>query len=346
MALNAKKIFANSFLILISIFFTLLISETALRIFFPQFKIMRRGLFTYDEKKGYCLIKNLNLNNQIITNQYGYRGDEVNSKADCLILALGDSNTFGDGVSQKEDYPSLLKKSLQKKTKKIVEVINAGVPAYGWLEEYEVLQEVINHFHVSFLIFQISWNDINDNGMDIPKYLIDPRGNLIFFNGKVRPGGYGEWGMKKNKFNSLELFALKHSHLAALFFGQWNKTSYFLNRKKIDEQIEKYKWATSEKTLKKIKELVDKNQIIMLAVIHPGSEPARLLKRNDMNKKIKEMLKRYRISYIDLNEPLQGMKDADDLYLKNDAHFNKKGYEWMVNVIEEQLINMLPGSCR
>lgn len=60
----------------------------------------------------------------VSTNSLGFRSPEVlNPKKGVRILCLGDSVTFGWGVSEEESYPALLHKSLG------VEVINAGVPA-------------------------------------------------------------------------------------------------------------------------------------------------------------------------------------------------------------------------
>ena len=60
---------------------------------------------------------------QITTNSLGLRGAEVPAKDGYRILCLGESVTFGWGVSASESYPARLAEELG------VEVINAGIPA-------------------------------------------------------------------------------------------------------------------------------------------------------------------------------------------------------------------------
>ena len=59
----------------------------------------------------------------VSTNSLGLRGPELKVKEGFRILCLGESVTFGWGVTQAESYPSQLAQQLG------VEVINAGIPA-------------------------------------------------------------------------------------------------------------------------------------------------------------------------------------------------------------------------
>lgn len=60
---------------------------------------------------------------EVSTNSQGFRGPEVGQKAGFRIVCLGDSVTFGWGVTHAQSYPARLGEALG------VEVINTGVPA-------------------------------------------------------------------------------------------------------------------------------------------------------------------------------------------------------------------------
>ena len=60
-------------------------------------------------------------------NSNGHRDYEINKQAQFRILVLGDSFTVGAGVLQDDAYPQILENMLNKNSKTIFEVINAGV---------------------------------------------------------------------------------------------------------------------------------------------------------------------------------------------------------------------------
>jgi hypothetical protein len=72
-------------------------------------------------------------------NQYGMRGPAVptaEAGGAYRVICLGDSITFGEGVRYPDTYPAQLQKLLtQTMPDRRVEVINAGVQAYGTKEE-------------------------------------------------------------------------------------------------------------------------------------------------------------------------------------------------------------------
>jgi lysophospholipase L1-like esterase len=80
-------------------------------------------------------------------NSHGTRGPEFNALKPTntiRIVSLGDSKTFGWGLSEAETYSSLLEKSLQDRVgpARRVEVINAGVNAYSYPQMHVYLRNV------------------------------------------------------------------------------------------------------------------------------------------------------------------------------------------------------------
>lgn len=116
---------------------TLFPSELWVRSFWPQ-------IFSFDADRAFKITANLKerrLRNRdgstyiVGTNPEGLREEKINETAAIRILALGDSHTFGGGVNEEAGYPEQLEERLRAGTGKTEELINAGVPAYGWLEE-------------------------------------------------------------------------------------------------------------------------------------------------------------------------------------------------------------------
>ena len=316
-----------------------------MRLFLPQLRIVQSGLFEYHPARGYQLKKNLKTHRlsrnssryYVETNNLGYRDRPINTYADHIILTIGDSHTFGSGVDQNQTYPDILEQNLTLTYGKVIDVVNGGVPAYGWLEELNQITESLEKFSPDVVVMQTSWNDINNNGMGIPKFMIDRNGNLIKHYSKKRPGGFGNWGMKTAPMSQFQKFALKHSHIATLLIGHWHKMLYAWYKDEIDAEIESYKWEISTRVLKEIKALLNSRKIPLLMVIHPGARPADYKVRVAMTQRIISFCKDIDIPYINLANEMISVDNPDELYLPKDEHFNEHGYLWMSKIIAERM---------
>jgi hypothetical protein len=95
-------------------------------------------------------------------NEYGYRGDPVppaDSYATRNIVVLGDSFTFGQGVSDGEPYPAVLEELLGDN----YEVINLGSPGWGLTQEIRRYYEFGALYQPEVVVLQYCWNDPEDN---------------------------------------------------------------------------------------------------------------------------------------------------------------------------------------
>ncbi len=99
----------------------------------------------YDRTKGWALIPNIQemiiLDNRVLnTNSKGFRGKTDYAPGPhpgkLRIMVLGDSFTFGDGVSDDETYPAYLQRMIPD-----AEIINLGVRGYGHDQMLIQLQE-------------------------------------------------------------------------------------------------------------------------------------------------------------------------------------------------------------
>jgi lysophospholipase L1-like esterase len=116
-----------------------------------------------DSKLGYRLRPNIKASaykSFIETNRLGFRGAEFNpaSKTGTRIVALGDSCTFGFGVSDNaHTYPAVLS------TLARAEVINAGVVGYTSYQAATFLETQLVEFHPDILLIYIGWNDLGNS---------------------------------------------------------------------------------------------------------------------------------------------------------------------------------------
>ena len=94
-------------------------------------------------------------------NSSGFRGPEIfQSKPDYRVLALGNSCTFGWGISLQYTWTERLRKKLDKRYQNSKhEVINAGVPAYSSFQGKEYLFDELMVLEPDAVIISFGWND-------------------------------------------------------------------------------------------------------------------------------------------------------------------------------------------
>ncbi len=166
----------------------LVLLEIGLRLFAPQIGTAVAGLFTPDPATRYRMQPNASvpfhvgeINVTYTTNAQGLREPgPVGPPAPhtTRVLAIGDSFTYGDGVTMQQAWPALLAGTAAPDGP--VDPVNAGVPGYGtdqalaWLQTYGwPLQPrvVILGFYVG--------NDVRDNLLGMDKTEANAAGQLV-----------------------------------------------------------------------------------------------------------------------------------------------------------------------
>lgn len=176
-----KKLLLNVLLLSGSILFFLIVAEGVTRLVMPN-SVRLRLMHQPDERLGYKLVPNYEMDHQtsdfeshIKISSEGLRDYEHQKNKDSStirILILGDSFTFGVGVSLEESYPKVLEAMLNKNTaagdSKKYEVINAGIEGFGTEQEYLYLEELANIYSPDLVIVGLYSNDIDDVVKGIP----------------------------------------------------------------------------------------------------------------------------------------------------------------------------------
>lgn len=104
-----------------------------------------------------------NLGPPLKTNSFGFRGDEISQQKPpntYRILMLGDSITFGNGVSWNQTFSHILQQELNAENHQMkYEILNLGVAGYNTSQELAVLREMGLQFTPNAVVLNICLND-------------------------------------------------------------------------------------------------------------------------------------------------------------------------------------------
>jgi len=111
-------------------------------------------------------------------NSQGLRGPELPdpSEGARLILAVGDSTTFGWGVDEAGTWPRQLEERLRG-SDPALRVVNAGVPSYTSAQTRLHLQELLPRLRPEWVLVSALWNDVWYSALDpwYPEALVQGR---------------------------------------------------------------------------------------------------------------------------------------------------------------------------
>ncbi len=102
------------------------------------------------------------------TNSWGFRGPEWEAAEDAIVVvALGDSYTFGYGVAFEDAYPSVLetRRNLREPARP-VQVVNLGIPGYDTAQQIATLREFGPRVDPDVVLLGYVLNDICRHQVD------------------------------------------------------------------------------------------------------------------------------------------------------------------------------------
>ena len=143
--------------------------ELVVRVF-VQVRNVGPSFTEYDPIYGKWLKKNFSAQRitpefmmRLTTNSRGFRGPELRSLSRRPILFLGDSFTMGYGVNDGQEFPALVRKSLNSHQRNPIPVINAGMGDNGNGRWVIFLRRLAKGFNPALVVLQICENDVEDN---------------------------------------------------------------------------------------------------------------------------------------------------------------------------------------
>jgi len=167
-----KQKLVNGALIVGSIIFSLLALEIGLRAYHSEWEIVnfrfpqphRFAYHIYDPELGWVPKPSSQWGMSLTILNEGVRSNgrgESWDGTDDPILAVGDSYTFGDKVSDSETWPAQLEKLSGKR------VINGGVDGYGVDQIYLRARRFLDRYKLSTIIFSFIPDDIRRSQMSV-----------------------------------------------------------------------------------------------------------------------------------------------------------------------------------
>ena len=230
---------------------------------FPSHQDSRRslsGFVVQDKELGWRLQPRKK--GTLATNELGFRDTAFNQNADKRILLLGDSISWGDGISDvKKVYPYLLEKMLSEKTGHTYEVINSSVPGYSTFQQLRYLQQYGIELDPDMIILQFSLNDVVERYSAFAQY----GGDNVFLGVDTRkliPGIHGRLIRNSRAYEAL---------IRLLMSLGRNQQEYKVRKMASDQLSQDLKsaWALTLSEIEGINEIAVENGTPLMIVIAP-----------------------------------------------------------------------------
>ena len=173
-------------LINLGVFLVLLLGlEVGARLFFPRDlramfndpEVFTRGrpFVVPDPARGFALAPGFERGRYRI-NRTGFRGPDLPADLarHTVLLAVGDSGTFGWGVDEADTYPSRLQELCRQHCSNDLLVINGGVPSYTSAQVLVYLRALVPSLKPRIVLAGVFWNDVLYSVLPswLPEYLI------------------------------------------------------------------------------------------------------------------------------------------------------------------------------
>ena len=264
-------------------------------------------------------------------NSMGFRDVEhatVKQPGEFRILALGDSFTYGAGVSFNETYLSRLEQLLNsRKLHPKVEIIKAGVSRYYPEPERVLLEHYGLKYSPDLIIVGFVPNDVLDANQGLDSIKIGQSGYLVTREGQNKP----------------RIFTLfyTYSHVFRILFNKYNAMTNKEPPIKWDEVyrpngVFEKDWRSIEVEYEKMLQLAESAQARLIIVHIPQQGPWDDTKSYPATR-LSEWSSAHGAQFIDT---LPAMKLADpqkSLYYAQDGHCRAAGYEVIAETVYREL---------
>jgi len=366
-----KKNWKNYLLLLCSILTFLIALEMYSRIYYSINGPNPVGLYEKDEDtlyklkagfKGKTFIekKIFGEGYKVLINSKGlrdYKYSYKRSNNSFRILVLGDSFTFGMGVSLDNTFPKVLEKKLNNGSIDIkYEVINSGVPAYSTYQELGFLKKQGLMYNPDIIILAFYHNDIPENNPILMQNYAKYRYQFLTYN-FVRDKVINIINRLKNQDSllpiNLDNFRTFSRQYSKEMEGNWILTKKYLkdvNRisKRRNISLVLINIPSFEQTL--LDHTFDLNEVSiqfsdenLYSEIKPNKDNVVNLSEffdfEKPDKLLRNFIKKENIIFIDLLPEFK--KSQKDLYLlPEDFHYNREGYKLVAEILYKELIKM------
>lgn len=303
--MKRKTVFQNLLLVLGSLIFTALLAEIVLRLLLPSPIVWKypQERYLHDPEIGHRLKPNQQAfthDKAVSINSQGIRDTEYSSKPAnhvIRILALGDSQTFGNGLEISDTWPKQLERVLSQRAGNLgFEVLNGGLPASDTWQHEILLQRLLSTYNPDIVVLAFYVNDI----VSKPTSVMNAQGDDT-----------------NNSFDRMLVYLLKRS---ALLLSM--KTAFDAIRLSIsppsgfrlqnallagesNPEIDR-RWEQVERSLLEMKEATVRNNVGFLVVALPRRDQVNgRLPAGKYNARLSAVMERAGVRFMNLLGPLQ-----------------------------------------
>jgi GDSL-like lipase/acylhydrolase family protein len=276
-------------------------------------------------------------------NSFGFRDEEHERKkpnGTIRVLCLGDSFTFGWGVKVEETFLKRLERTLQVRSGRPVEVINAGVPGWGLAQYDRYLKRDGLEYSPDIIVIAYFADDLDGprgaslisnvppsvHNQDVPvKGGILHHSRLFNFMKSV-----GHWVMEKNRrarTGYLHDFDERRK--------EWSKRINFLMVKPDDQANRKFKGYLKD-YLREFKDEASKRQSALVIMFIPDISQLFHPETQYINQVLAETTRELKIPFVDMTTTFEMSSDPGFYYLwPKDPHTNVRGHYAMAEALQQ-----------
>lgn len=166
--MNRKALVQNFLLVLGSLIFTAILAEILLRVLLPSPIVWKypQERYLFDPEIGHRLIPNhqaFTHDKTVTVNSQGSRDAEYSKEPAeqvTRILALGDSQTFGNGITIEDTWPKQLERELNAQAVTGgYEVLNGGLPASDTWQHEILMKRLMSAYNPDMVVLAFYVND-------------------------------------------------------------------------------------------------------------------------------------------------------------------------------------------
>ncbi len=290
---------------------------------------------------------------RVKTNSQGFRDDEhgwEKPKDRLRVLGIGDSFTFGWGVTSEETYLKQLERIFERSGETRVETINAAVPGWGLNNYYVYMKEYGIRYTPDVVIVGYFLDDLSGSMLEtIPAEEVYNEG--VQFKGGVlhhsRLYNFSKFLADRVRQDN------RHKRIAYLHEldtrrEEWAKNAFHL-MKEDGQQGQKHYTGVLHDQLARLQALTGQVGAVLVVMYIPDIAQVHHPETQHINRMLRDLTARSGIVFLDMTSVFEDNEDLTTYYLwPRDAHTNPRGHAAMAKALAEALCQIdtrLTGPC-